>query len=1539
MNTKNLIQLCVVMILISIVLIVGIKNDFVLDNTTAQNIAGNILYVGGSGPNNYTKIQDAINVAVDGDTIFVYADSSPYYENIVIDKKVNIIGENRNTTIIDGNGKEVVNITSSSIEIRGFTIRNAGLSPYAGIRIDSSYNKIYDCNIFSNGYCGIFLHSGNENNISDCDISDNLNGVFLYYECYNNIIHNCKLTSNGGDGIILGYRTSNTNISNCKVSFNDNGISISSDSASNNYIYNCNIKSNNKGIFAYDSANNISIIKCNISSNVEHGIHFFSVNDSSISHCNITYNGGNGIEIGDHSFRHEIYYCNISHNNIGLLMWESFNNTLQNNDIISNNGDGICLRITDANIKNCNISGNSNGIHMENISEKCTILGCNIYSNKLNGIDSGYIFEKCEFLKCNIYDNGKDGIHFKGSASCYSPYDAKITNCNISYNKRNGTWFYRVYNLKISNSILHSNNLYGIYTSCRTNVSIISANISNCKIINNGLDGAHLDDVFNASIKGSNISSNNGNGTWFIGYSFKIYDSVIYFNNLIGINYQYTLNSSFDSIISNCNVTHNGGIGIFGFHIQDIEVNRCKIKFNADDGIFFNIAQNITLKECESTHNNLGGIRLFRIHNLNISNCNISYNEEGTSLQYAHDINLNGCIISHNNLSGVRLNNLGNTEIYDSEICFNNGGDGVSVNDGENLEIYDSKVCSNGVYNSSGAGIDISLLNTTIISRCNISSNGRNGVFSYGISFIEISNCSTLYNFGNGLEIILSDIFKIYNSDICFSGISTHNLSGIRIISVNTTIISKCNISSNGRDGIYSYSASYIKVDNCSILYNFYNGVDITSTSSFRMCGCKIHHNKKWGIVSDANTTISNCKVFNNEEGIIIHYSNSTKINNCNIYNNRDGIFLYHASNINIHDCNIYQNSEGINIQYTENAEIFDCNISYNEFGIGLNMYEHKNIIIHHCEIKNNNGSGIVGNDITDSIITNNDISSNGSNDRSISHYIYSSSNILITNNTFEYGGLLIRGSDLKIDNCTVNSGSIEINGSDFKIDNCTVNSGSIDIRSGSDFKMSECTVNSGNIAINGSDFKVCNCTTKLGVFYVGDGDNFKIDNCTVNSGSIDIRSGSDFKIYNCKTKLNPVGINVQKSSNFTIEKCIVTESNYSGIYIRESNDFLISNSTIINQSSRGVHLCRLHDGKLKNCNISKNKGDGITMEGGYNVEICNCNIEDNTGSGIFAREWPYLLPGPMPIHDIKINNCIIKGSNYGGLELHSSNNTIISNCEIYENNEPAIYYRSSDNVSVTNCNIHNNNYSGIHVWKSTNSLLKDNVIRNNIFPGIWIISSNYVVISNNTVNSNGHGIMLYDASSHCNIHDCNIYDNGWGVFIESDDCTDNTIYHNSFRENEKGNAYDGGSNIWDNGYPSGGNYWDDYTGDDADNDGVGDTPYKIRDEKKDIFDRYPLMYPNGSIEIETSGIFRLKIAIKNTADINIPNIKWSIKSSGLAIIFGQKEGIINLPSEGEIKINRFIFGIGPANMVIKAGRSEETISAFVIGPLILMRS
>jgi parallel beta-helix repeat protein len=70
---------------------------------------------------------------------------------------------------------------------------------------------------------------------------------------------------------------------------------------------------------------------------------------------------------------------------------------------------------------------------------------------------------------------------------------------------------------------------------------------------------------------------------------------------------------------------------------------------------------------------------------------------------------------------------------------------------------------------------------------------------------------------------------------------------------------------------------------------------------------------------------------------------------------------------------------------------------------------------------------------------------------------------------------------------------------------------------------------------------------------------------------------------------------------------------------------------------------------------------------------------------------------------------------------------------------------------------------------------------------------------------------------------------------------SNNLIYHNDFVNNLQHVTIQNSVNTWDDGYPSGGNYWSDYTGIDADGDGIGDTPYVINHNN---MDQFPLMTP-----------------------------------------------------------------------------------------------
>ena len=91
-------------------------------------------------PENYKTIQEAVNAANPGDTIYVKA--GIYYENITVDKPISLIGENNTTTIIDGNHTGIrITVTADNVRIQGFTVRNGE----AGIFLrGSSGHKIID---------------------------------------------------------------------------------------------------------------------------------------------------------------------------------------------------------------------------------------------------------------------------------------------------------------------------------------------------------------------------------------------------------------------------------------------------------------------------------------------------------------------------------------------------------------------------------------------------------------------------------------------------------------------------------------------------------------------------------------------------------------------------------------------------------------------------------------------------------------------------------------------------------------------------------------------------------------------------------------------------------------------------------------------------------------------------------------------------------------------------------------------------------------------------------------------------------------------------------------------------------------------------------------------------------------------------------------------------------------------------------------------------------------------------------------------------
>jgi parallel beta-helix repeat protein len=405
--------------------------------TTAQKIEklsssssrGNWLYVGGSGPGNYTKIQDAINDANDGDTVFVY--NKIYYENPIVDVSICLIGEDRNLTIIDGQEQgDVIKLTVDGVTISGFTIRKCKqhepLEDYYGAihAIETINHIIINNKICENKDPGISLEYSHYNVISGNLFVDNPTGIWVFHSG-NNIISNNIY--NSGGGIWLQCPSSANNI--IENNYIVNGYKVLGGDGASNIIHNNVIKNSTYGFYVLGNLNNITDNKV-----IDNAYGFSLYGSNNYLANNETTGNYDGVQIGGGG-QYNIINDNIieSNKNNGIsLYYGGKYNIIKDNIIDSNQKNGISLLE----------SGDYN-----------VIVGNSLCYNKLHGI---YNDGSCRNIFCynNISWNYGIGVYLvwnsinniiKGNNFSKNLQSINISNINVSDNE------------SFNNNIFHNN--------------------------------------------------------------------------------------------------------------------------------------------------------------------------------------------------------------------------------------------------------------------------------------------------------------------------------------------------------------------------------------------------------------------------------------------------------------------------------------------------------------------------------------------------------------------------------------------------------------------------------------------------------------------------------------------------------------------------------------------------------------------------------------------------------------------------------------------------------------------------------------------------------------------------------------------------------------------------------------------------------------------------------------------------------------------------------------------------------------------------
>jgi len=430
----------------------------VLDEKTNDYIIVDI-----SGNGDYTRIQEGIDNVDAGGT--VYVEEGTYFENVVIEKPLKLIGASNKKTIIDGKGKKEVKLLinyTNYVDISGFHISHGGtisagtgLAVYGGSHCRIENNIITNCKsgiaicdsvntIVSNNICsdnseeGIYVTDGalydidNNSIINNTCNSNRWAGIFIEASDWINVENNtCE--SNRHNGIFVAVSSNNT-INNNTCSSSELGIGLAYSHI--NVVSNNNCKSNFFGGITLQDSD-----KCTLSHNIcnlndEHGIILWRSNYNSFSRNTCCFNNGSGMYFED-SNGNKVYDNSIKTNKEnGLALNRSNHNEIDNNNIRAN-GYGILSEGSSENsITNNSCHENYDGIWLENSARtiiKYNEIEKNIHNNIILKKSDSNIINRNYFQindsTIQAFDDGMNNAWDDGNKGNYwSDYESRYPN-------------------------------------------------------------------------------------------------------------------------------------------------------------------------------------------------------------------------------------------------------------------------------------------------------------------------------------------------------------------------------------------------------------------------------------------------------------------------------------------------------------------------------------------------------------------------------------------------------------------------------------------------------------------------------------------------------------------------------------------------------------------------------------------------------------------------------------------------------------------------------------------------------------------------------------------------------------------------------------------------------------------------------------------------------------------------------------------------------------------------------------------------------
>lgn len=323
------------------------------------------------GVADFRTIQDAVNAASSGDTVLVK--SGVYYEHVVLNKSISLIGESKETTAIDALGfGTAFTIVSDNASITGFTVHNAGQLwgppvgegyPDSCVLANGVLNVRVEGNVLADAAVGVWVSNSSYTSVVGNIVTGSVYAGIVGYASSNISIQWNTVERSGSTGVLLDFGCVNSTISDNRLTNNLKGLELNDASTANRI---------ERNVF---SSNGVSIVMNNSGSALVSSRNIFRDNNMSGNQRNLVVWGSllwsfmQDIDSSNLIDGRKIYYLiglrdlaitPSSCPNLGYLALIDSLDVSVRDIIIPRNGDGMLLAASfTCEITNLTISGNS----------------------------------------------------------------------------------------------------------------------------------------------------------------------------------------------------------------------------------------------------------------------------------------------------------------------------------------------------------------------------------------------------------------------------------------------------------------------------------------------------------------------------------------------------------------------------------------------------------------------------------------------------------------------------------------------------------------------------------------------------------------------------------------------------------------------------------------------------------------------------------------------------------------------------------------------------------------------------------------------------------------------------------------------------------------------------------------------------------------------------------------------------------------------------------------------------------------------------